>query len=182
MEYIEGTGSQYLYLGVIFDGSPLGIRMDATFSIPNSEQDLIGSVITSGSDGSFTIGSFRDRTIFLYNKPNQRIDINFNNVERKYEIVATVGNGQRTLTVNGSSATESGVTANNGNLYVFRGGENYMPASLKLHYLRIESDGVLVIDAIPVVVDNVACMYNRVTRQLLTNQGTGNFIPGPQKT
>ncbi len=182
MEYIEGTGSQYLSLGVIFDGSPLEIRMNATFSIPGQEQDLIGSVVAIQQDGSFAIGFFEGRTIFLYNRPNQRIDLRFDGTEREYEIVATLEGEQRTLTVNGSSVTGSGVTANNGILYVFRGGENYMPARMKLHYLSIRSRGEIVIDAIPVVVDNVACMYNRITRQFLTNQGTGNFIPGPQKT
>ena len=42
------------------------------------------------------------------------------------------------------------------------------------------SNGVKVADFIPVVKDNVPCMYDKVSKQLFYNQGTGSFIAGPR--
>lgn len=49
-------------------------------------------------------------------------------------------------------------------------------------YIKIWKDNnVLVRDFIPVLdADGVACMYDKVTQQFFYNQGTGNFIAGPQ--
>ena len=52
----------------------------------------------------------------------------------------------------------------------------------RCHSVMLEKSGVVVIDAIPVRVGDVGYMYDRVSGQLFGNQGTGDFIIGPDKT
>lgn len=52
----------------------------------------------------------------------------------------------------------------------------------KLYYCKINVNSNLVRDLIPVRIGNVGYMYDKVSGKLFENQGTGNFILGPDKT
>ena len=47
---------------------------------------------------------------------------------------------------------------------------------------KIYHSGAIVCDFIPVRVGTVGYMYDRVSGQLFSNQGTGAFVIGPDKT
>ena len=49
------------------------------------------------------------------------------------------------------------------------------------YYVKIFEGSVLVRDMIPVRVGTTGYMYDKVTKQLFGNQGTGDFILGPDK-
>ena len=49
------------------------------------------------------------------------------------------------------------------------------------YYTKIWKDNTLLYDLIPVVKDNVGCMYNKVDGTFFYNAGSGDFIIGPQK-
>lgn len=49
------------------------------------------------------------------------------------------------------------------------------------YYVKIFEGSILVRDMIPVRVGTTGYMYDKVTKQLFGNQGTGNFILGPDK-
>ena len=52
----------------------------------------------------------------------------------------------------------------------------------KLYSFRIEDDNnINIIDLIPVRVGTTGYMYDRVSGQLFGNDGTGDFIVGPDK-
>ena len=51
----------------------------------------------------------------------------------------------------------------------------------KIGYFKISKDGVLLFDGIPVRKDNIGYLYDRVSKQLFGNAGTGDFIVGPDK-
>lgn len=51
----------------------------------------------------------------------------------------------------------------------------------KFKSFYIKKGGTLVADFIPVRVGQIGYMYDKVSRQLFANQGTGNFILGPDK-
>jgi hypothetical protein len=53
--------------------------------------------------------------------------------------------------------------------------------SSKLYFCKINVDSNLVRDLIPVRIGNVGYMYDKVSGKLFENQGTGNFILGPDK-
>ena len=49
----------------------------------------------------------------------------------------------------------------------------------KFYYCKIFNNDILVRDYIPVRIGQVGYMYDKVSKQLFGNQGTGNFILGP---
>ena len=51
-----------------------------------------------------------------------------------------------------------------------------------LYSFSIEKSGEKIIDLIPVRKRSIGYMYDRVSGQLFGNQGTGDFIIGPDKT
>lgn len=51
----------------------------------------------------------------------------------------------------------------------------------RLYSCQIYENNTLLFDLIPVKKDGVGYLYNKVTKQLLGNNGTGNFILGPDK-
>lgn len=66
----------------------------------------------------------------------------------------------------------------NTNLTIFKGGSRL--SNMKLYYFKIYNGEELIMDFIPVKrnEDNIICLYDKVTKQYFTNQGTGNFIAG----
>lgn len=50
---------------------------------------------------------------------------------------------------------------------------------LRFYYLKIWKSGVLVRDFIPMRVWNTGYLYDRVTKKLFANKGTGAFVLGP---
>lgn len=50
---------------------------------------------------------------------------------------------------------------------------------VRFYYFKIYNNGVLVRDMIPVRVGQTGYMYDRVSKQLFGNSGTGDFILGP---
>ena len=181
MEYIEGTGKQWVRSGIILDGSTLIIELTATFNVTLEEKDLLGSVITPGIAGDFVIGYYNYDKVFLYNKPHSNVIISTARGEQTREIRAVLSENTRTLRVDDSESSAAGYTPNNEEIVIFRGGPSYIPSSMKLHDIRMYQDGRLAVDAIPVVKDEIACLYDRVSRQLMMNQGDGDFIAGPEK-
>jgi hypothetical protein len=51
----------------------------------------------------------------------------------------------------------------------------------RIYYLWMLRDGKLVFDAIPVREGSTGYLYDRVTKQLFGNAGTGSFVLGPDK-
>jgi hypothetical protein len=53
--------------------------------------------------------------------------------------------------------------------------------SPQIHYMKIYDGDTLAMDLIPVRIGQVGYMYDKVSRQLLTNAGTGDFVLGSDK-
>lgn len=157
------------------------IELTATFNITSNEQDLLGSVITSGIAGDFVIGCYQYDKVFLYNKPHSNVVVSTARGEQTREIRAVLSGNTRTLRVDDSESSAAGYTPNNEEIVIFRGGPSYHPGSMKLHDIRMYQNGRLAVDAIPVVKDDIAYLYDRVSRQFMMNQGDGEFIAGPEK-
>ena len=51
----------------------------------------------------------------------------------------------------------------------------------KWYYVKIFNNNRLILDLIPVKKDGIGYMYDKISNQLFSNQGTGNFILGPDK-
>ena len=62
------------------------------------------------------------------------------------------------------------------NSYAPHGNDN-----VTIYYFKVWEDDALVLDLIPVRVGTTGYMYDKVSGQLFGNEGTGNFILGPDK-
>ena len=51
----------------------------------------------------------------------------------------------------------------------------------RIYSCQIYENNILLFDLIPVKKNGVGYLYNKVTNQLLSNSGSGNFILGPDK-
>ena len=104
------------------------------------------------------------------------IKLNYLN-DKKY--IATNGNS----TVNVSLPSLSFVPAYNIRLFGSAGVvASYSKWSGKINYVKITQGDALVMDLIPVRIGQVGYMYDKISRQLLANAGTGDFILGADKT
>lgn len=68
------------------------------------------------------------------------------------------------------------------NAYIFgwnQAGTLRNPCSMKLYYCKIYDNNTLIRDFIPVLnAENVACLYDKVSKTYFYNQGTGSFTAG----
>ena len=65
---------------------------------------------------------------------------------------------------------------------IFRHSSNKVPLSTKIYYCKIfDNNDNLVFDGVPVRKNGIGYMYDKVTKRLFGNNGTGNFILGPIK-
>lgn len=62
------------------------------------------------------------------------------------------------------------------------GAWSYNSAQQKIIWIKIEVNGVITFDAIPVRVGQVGYMYDKVSQTLFGNAGTGSFTLGPDVT
>ena len=65
-------------------------------------------------------------------------------------------------------------------LWLFRGNDRY--SNIYIAHCKIWVSKVLVRELIPVkrLLDNKICMYDKVSDTFFTNEGTGEFIAGPE--
>lgn len=88
--------------------------------------------------------------------------------------------GLNNLIVNGTSTSITRNTFQSTvNLNLFKG-TNSSTAGIRIYYLKIYENNILIQDFIPVRKNGIGYMYDKVTRKLFGNAGTGAFICGPQ--
>lgn len=92
-------------------------------------------------------------------------------------------NGSSTWTTVSNSSNPSIWTSNECTLFGAYNGSKVMSymSTIRLYSFRIfKYDGSEVLrDMIPVRVDQVGCLYDKISGEIFMNQGTGSFIVGP---
>ena len=102
---------------------------------------------------------------------------------QKHLIDFTTQNNTSILAVDGNATTPnySSTIVSNANFYIFASSKGSVVAlakktAMKLYYCKIYENDVLVRDFIPVLdQNNVACLYDRVSKTFYYNAGTGTF-------
>jgi len=181
LEYIEGTGTQYIDTGYV--------ATENTRVLAKLYTDVASN---RNWFGGFVNGSGSSAYGFCFNAMNR------SNIEYVFG-----DSGWRSISAQGQQVvgadftvdfSKDGViindtlieipsyttfTAQTANLFLFVRPNGTGRISGKMYYCKIWDDGVLVRDFIPVLDWNyVPCMYDRVTDQLFYNAGTGDFIAG----
>lgn len=201
VEYIESdcTNSQYIDTGVFFTGP---YEASLTFSIPTAQSEsysrLMGVGNDNGSPYHYCTVETQNNKLSAYSITNSdtsggTINVTANTATTKQVLVLNnTSSTSNTLTFNGGSET-SGCTINYskasvGSVYLFcihrtlnSGGTVIDDSavrftSYKLYACSFKIGGELVRDFIPVL-DNhgIACLYDKVSKQLFYNQGNGYF-------
>lgn len=191
IQYIESTGTQWIDSGVAPD-------QDTSVEIKYNLTALSGNTMLFGSrrdaqpadasNGIFrTLTTYVNRVAFgtgngtninLSGTIGQTLNTDFVIKFKKNEIYY---NNVLTTTIPVVTETWHG----DYNMYlgaVNTAGTTQYPVSAKIYYTKIWDNDTLVRDFVPVLdYDGTPCMLDRVEDKLYYNQGTGEYIAGPEK-
>lgn len=181
VEYLESTGTQYIDTGVVGNGAyKYTLYVDDYFNLQHGGQWLFGSRIgyNNAQIGLFVNGNDY-KVYFPYANTTKVFDL-CTTYQNSCEV--TIGSG--ILRIGDKSHTYSVSSfSNNRNIALFalnNNGNILAMRNIRIGYFRIENEmGVLLRDFIPVRVGQVGYMFDRVSKQLFGNAGTGAFVVGP---
>lgn len=181
IEYLESTGSQYINTGIIPSGDmEIGINFRYT---ETQSAILLGSRISNISR-KFTIGSGESGTIiyvgFINPANNMIIPFDTNN----HTIVFDVPRRKATADNNTVISLPNGIENYTLEMFLFACNQNnavsYL-AKAEIYNLWVKRNGIFVLDYKPVRVGQIGYMYDKISGQLFSNGGAGNFVLGPDK-
>ena len=176
IEYLESTGAQYIGTGIRVSDI---IKVETTMQI----------AVTNSAQAE---GNTRSLMYFFLGQNNQKkFYTGTGNVVSNFDITNDGLFHQFSLSYGEFLIDEirenisGSPTSNNLTYYMFgcngvasiEGNVGYL-MSQKKRYMKIYGANGLLFDAIPVRVGNVGYMYDRVSKQLFGNSGTGYFILG----
>lgn len=180
VEYLESTGTQWIDTGYAVTTQNVRIVSRYCFTTPSSSSTVWGANLPTDRNwmanqygGKWWFGTTSGQ--FGGSQPVVATDVEW-----------TINDGIVSGTVGATSysGTYSGSVVSGYSIYLFavnNGGQadRYNTSFCKLFKFQLYENGVLVRDFIPVRVGGVGYMYDRVSKRLFGNQGTGNFIVGP---
>ena len=174
VEYLESTGTQYI--DTLVNGTAKG-----TYEIKFSN---MGSAVRDyeqyfGGDQNTTtpkLFNHRDYDSVMYEVNSEGKILFADSIEPHIVKVTNDGIYCDGTKVSDYTAGAWGTLS----FYVFNShGENTLISSMRLYYLKMYSDGVLVRDFVPALDNNVPCLYDKVSNKYFHNIGTGTFETGP---
>lgn len=179
IEYLESTGTQWIDTGVTVGG---GNNVIAELKVIQTvDMNVISFYFTQPTSGNGHFAAYSNASNKYACIYRTKWAASSTSVDRNSHVL-NYDNGKLyvdgTLLVTASSSTS--VTAS-GTLSLFSSHGNNMN-SFKLYYFKLMSNHVTVLDMIPVRVGQVGYMYDRVSKTLFGNAGTGSFVLGPDVT
>lgn len=183
VEYLESTGTQYIDTGITCNTDTDVLKV--TFSISSFVSFCgVAGYRVGASDHNFAIG---------YNGTNvMSADCNNSNyANSRAQISDTVANTDYTIIISrqgryiykGDSLVDSNTSTSDifttGDIYVFavNGIQNY--SQIRVKNVQIERNGEEYMTLKPVRKGNTGYLYDKVSGRLFGNQGTGDFVVGP---
>lgn len=186
VEYLESTGTQYIDTGVKGKNN-LQYKTKINYTnLSTSASNGIGGEYLGNA--SAYIGMVRANGHFTYLFNNTAVETTktfYANTD--YVIDSTMNNGSQIVKVNNetiSTGTLSGTFTSTRNIFLYAICSTNDAAdvygSLKIYYLQIYDNGVLVRDFTPCIDENlVPFMFDKVHNTVYLNEGTGQFKVGP---
>ena len=189
VQYIESTGTQYFDLGVI---ARKGVAIEAEMACCGDVQktgDKMGAVY-AGSKGWIVVGNYGgdggDEFLGSYFAQGTRAGATISRDAKFHHYYSS--NGNQSVDDVSATSTVANEMPKTLNLNAFAYAVDYdtlinsigkYPACVMAKSIKVYSDGKLVRNLIPVVAGGKACMYDKVSKVLFLNEGTGEFIAGP---
>lgn len=172
IEYLRSNGSQYILLNIYGDGRAI---IDALGIISSSTSQILFATTQSGVAGSF-LGKPGSSSYWGFGLTAGTLSsVPFE--DRALADITFDGNGILGYVNNSYISRITSVTQ--ANWALFAGSSGQYPFDGYVYSFKGYKNGVLVRDMIPVRVGTVGYMYDRVSGQLFGNDGTGDFILGP---
>lgn len=192
VDYIESTGIQYIDTNYLISSENIQINLEYLIN-KNNKSDAwtcIVGVQPNNINRGLTIQSYiNDITLSAGNKGGLDGVIIPYDTNVKYNIVAKANNNTISVTINNKDSDsvcfENSMIQTDHTYYIFAKNTNNRPVtssfiSAKLYYLQIYDDDHMVKNFIPCYrkSDGEIGLYDTVTKQFFTNQGTGTFLKG----
>ena len=197
LQYLESTGTQYIDTGINYDFTGT-IKIIAQVIPINQNRSIIISNYCDGNAASIscelggTSNSHARQPRFYMSLTNasttkdtwrSAFTLNTSN-----EIILQYNknNGQKIFTTQGSSTTETFTGNKYGtprNFILFldhRSNTSAIAYGVRIQKIQIYINNQLVSDLIPVRLENTGYMCDKISGQLFSNSGTGDFILGPE--
>lgn len=185
IEYLRGTGSPYIDSGIECTGD---LSVEIKFRCSTlAGGNLAGGIYNNGGNVYFRHHLSPDRSTIYWiqnnSSTNASIKLNFaTNSWHTLAIDATNGSYLYDNT-SGSFSPVSSTQTTHANYGIFARLSGNMSTSTKtgnndIAYLILSRNGVKLRHFIPVRVEQVGYLYDKVSKQLFGNVGTGSFILG----
>lgn len=175
VEYLESTGTQWIDTGVTVGGTNnIIVELKVAQTVDTTAVSFYFAQPLSGSNYFAAYANASNKYACVY---RNKWAASTTSTDRSVHVL-NYDNGKLykdgTLLITASSTTS--VTASN-TLALF-GSHGSNINKFKLYYFKLMSNHVTVLDMIPVRVGQVGYMYNRVSKTLFGNSGTGSFTLG----
>lgn len=185
VEYVEGTGTQYIDLGITPTNT---MTLELKFQADGETNGKIFGSRIANNNSAFAIYLDGSNSVALnfgnyYYTLNPAEDYN----SAINTITSSISNGIMSVTIANENHSytyqNSGSRANNIDLLLFAYYNNTSIASAgdkKIWYLKLFDSGNIIMNLVPCYrkSDNVVGMYDLVNDVFYTNAGTGTFIKG----
>ena len=182
VEYLESTGTQYIdtgYTPIIGDS----IHIEFTHTSYNIGDNY--RCLYSAGTGTYQLihlgckSAAIDGAYYKYFASGGAAEFNYHPALNTWYALDVNGNG--TATIDNYTCTSTPQNALDGNsttLWLLLRRNNTSPFIGKIRRFWLENNGVRKIDYISVRVGQVGYMYDKVSKQLFGNSGTGSFTIG----
>ena len=183
LEYIESTGTQYINT-LQKPTSNCTFELKTYYTSDEGAQQNGLNFGTISDDDNCIIMSLQGGTFGVYCGYNPyQIFLVSGQKLKNVDFSVSFKNGNATATINGQTGSV-GVCTSSNNFYIFARNENGIPAlhcKERIYEFKFIDNDVLTCHLIPVKdKNNVVCMYDKVSRTFFYNQGSGEFVAGPE--
>lgn len=182
LEYIESTGTQQIDLNTTFNLESGTIEVDFQSTVMDQNGMIVGHFFGDYNVNYIWIyhysGAPAGLTIYLNGGSGQK---NLGQTPLNLDRHNIVYRGKTFYLDNVQKDTVEGTLETTQNLYLFSGGQGYNYIGKIFSFTLDNGDG-LVRNLVPCyrISDGVTGMYDLVSSQLFTNEGTGEFSRGPE--
>ena len=184
VEYLESTGTQYIDTEICPDNY---VDLEIFITVKsNANSQIFGVLDYSGASVTkqYTLARSSSSSSQKY-----RLSSKYNNIMDTCDTINT--NDVVNILINGKIVSanntlynwnfNNNANYNDATFYLFGYHRQFAADTLstsKIYSFYIKKSGILVRDFIPVRVGQIGYLYDKVSKQLFGNQGTGNFILG----
>lgn len=176
LKYIQSSGTQYI--NTRLTPSANLVLQFGFVNLASTGDVIVGTSPNDNADYRF----FNASGQCYYDVPNSK-RINGSSCSPSIYYEFELGNYYVKDLVSGLKIIQgsAGITSNNYQICIC--GDTYNHRSKnRIYWFKGYVSNEIKIDLIPVRKDGIGYMYDKVSGQLFANQGTGNFILGPDKT